>query len=154
DQLPAEDLGSEQPVAAQADQTATGDGPVHLDGLAVFDGWQWGRPGGNATGGRELGQVIDRQVRAQGLDPGAAGGQMDQVGVSPESDHCPGPGGAEPELPPGYPHVPRRGNDPVELDRPTVPWRTPGGNLGAVRRPGAGSRRSGRLSIDRAGAVQ
>src|SRR5262249_62414646 len=74
----------------------------------------------------------------------AASGQMDQVGVSPEPDPRPGPGRAQPDLAPGYPHVPRRGNGPVELDRPTVPWRTPGGNLRAARRPGAGSRRAGR----------
>jgi hypothetical protein len=83
-QLPAEDLGGEQPVAAQADQPAARHRPVYLDGLAVFDGWQGGGPGGNRAGGGELGQVVDRQVRAQGLDPGAASGQVDQVAVGPE----------------------------------------------------------------------
>ena len=51
-------------------------------------------------------------------------GQVDQVAVGPEPDHHPGPGGAEPELLPGHLHVPRRGNDPVELDRPAVPLRS------------------------------
>ena len=47
--------------------------------------------------------------------------------VGPEPDHDPGPGGAEPELPPGDPHVPRRRHHPVELHRAALPagwsWR-------------------------------
>lgn len=69
----------------------------------------------------EPAQVSRGQVRAQGLDPSAAGGQVDQVAVSPEPDHRPRPGGTEPELLAGHLKVPRRGNDQVELDRPALP---------------------------------
>jgi len=48
DQLPADDLGGEQSVRAEADQAAMGDRPFDFQGLAAFDGWQRGRPGRNA----------------------------------------------------------------------------------------------------------
>ena len=127
DQLAAEDLRGEQAVTAEADQAAAGDGPLDLDRVAVLGRWQWGGPGGDGPGGGELGQVVDRQVGADGLDPGATGGQVDQLGVGPEPDRHPGPGGPEPELPPGDPHVPRRRHYPVELHRAALPaawsWR-------------------------------
>src|SRR5215468_3367838 len=49
DQLSAEDLGGEEPVLAEADQPAAGHRPVHLDGLAVFDGRQRRGPGWDAA---------------------------------------------------------------------------------------------------------
>ena len=84
------------------------------------DGGSGEGPAGTAPLAASLARSADGQVRAQGLDPGAASGQVDQLAVGPEPDHRPGPGGAEPELLPGDPQVPRRGNHPVELDRPAV----------------------------------
>ena len=86
------------------------------------------RPAGSGGGpavtravGDQPGQVGDGQVRADGLDPGAADGQVDPVAVGPEPDDLTGPGRAEPELLPAQRHVPRRRHHPVELDRPTRP---------------------------------
>jgi hypothetical protein len=73
-ELAAGDLCGGQAVRAEADQAAAGDRPAGLDGRAVPGGWQRGGSGGDGAGGDELGQVVDRQAGAEGLDPGACRG--------------------------------------------------------------------------------
>ena len=94
-------------------------------------------PGGAAAGGGQAGQVGGGQVGADGLEPGAAGEQVDDVVVGPERDRDPGPGRAQPELLARHRQVPRGGHDPVELDRPR--GRRP---AAAAAGPGSGSGRS------------
>jgi len=71
--------------------------------------------------GDQPGQVGHAQVGSDGLDPGAADEQVDQVAVGPEPDDLAGPDRAEPELTVGDLHVPRWRHDLVELDRSTRP---------------------------------
>ena len=109
---------------------AVGDDPFDLDGVAGLDRRQRRRAGVDRALGDQLGQVGHRQVRADGLDPGAADGQVDQVARRPRTapPARTGPGRARTASRPA--HVPRRRHDPVQLDRPTRPGLTPAGSTG------------------------
>jgi hypothetical protein len=54
-----------------------------------------GGPGGPRAGGHQPGQAGGGQVGADRLDPQPARGQVDHVGVGPESDDLPGAAGSE-----------------------------------------------------------
>ena len=90
---------------------------------AGLDRGQRRRPGRDGALLGEGGQVRHAEVRADGLDAGAADEQVDQVDADPEPDHLPGPDRAEPELLPSQRHVPRRRHHPIQLNRTTRPHR-------------------------------
>ena len=111
--------------AGEADQAAAGDRPFHLDGLRRL------RPGAAATGpaGRaplatSLARSVTRQVRADGLDPGAAdrtGGSGRQSAQNRTT--VPARTGPSQNCRPATCMFPDGRDDPVELDRPAVPLR-------------------------------
>jgi hypothetical protein len=99
DPAAAEDLRGEDPAPGQGDRARLGDGAVDLDrGDVGFGGWERGRAGGAAARCGEGGELVGAVGRADGLDPGPAGGEVDDVGVGPEGDDQPCPQRAEPEL--------------------------------------------------------
>jgi hypothetical protein len=61
-------------------------------------GQGWWSGGAAAACGGQAGQIGGGQVRADRLEAGAAGEQVDHVVIGPERDGDPGPGRAEPEL--------------------------------------------------------
>jgi len=79
---------------------------------------------GSGAGSGEPGEVVDRQVRAQRVDPGAVDEQVDDIDIGPEPERIPGPASAEPELCPGHGQVPTRGS--AGRTRPHPPHRCPG----------------------------
>jgi hypothetical protein len=107
-------------VLAQGDVAVAVDGAVDLErGGARVERRQGRRAGGAPAAGGERGQIRRRQVRADGLDPGPTGEQVDQLVVGPEGDRLPDPGRPEPELLAANPEVAPGRHDPFELHRPT-----------------------------------
>ena len=113
--------------------------PFDLDHVAVPDRRQRRWAGRDGRPARPAGQVVDGQMGADGLDPGAVDGQVDHVAVDPEPHQLTGAGRAEPELLPA-----ERACSPTAAPPSPAPPRHPGmGRVGVGGRVLAGRRRSG-----------
>ena len=151
DALPGQRQPGADDVIAEADVARGVHGPLDLDHVAGCRG-QRRRPGGLRTGGGEAGQVAGVQPGRQGLDPVPVQQDVDPVQAGPEPDGAAGHRGAEPDLLPGDPQVPRRRHHPVQLPPPALPAGAAGvrrarsgspirpagsaGGSGGLRRPG------------------
>lgn len=118
----AVDLGGEELAVAQGDQPKAGDDPVDLERVAVLGCGQRRRPCvDRGLTGEQSGQVVDREVGADALDPRTADADVNDIDVGPEPGDLTGAQRGEPELSPRHHQVPRGRDDPVQLDRATSP---------------------------------